>query len=80
MEQPDALPKPPRVGVNLIAVEVGDLEAAPSFYGTIFSFILRGRADGHAFFDMGDEFRALAETRAALARPVIYRKGTSTWW
>lgn len=66
-------PKPRLVGVNHIALEVGDLEAALAFYGAIFSFTLRGRAEGHAFLDMGDQFLALAETPAAAARPSDYR-------
>ena len=73
MEQPTGTePKPRLVGVNHVALEVGDLEAALAFYGGIFSFTLRGRAEGHAFLDMGDQFLALAETPAAAARPPDY--------
>ncbi|MEM1384050.1 MAG: VOC family protein [Pseudomonadota bacterium] len=53
--------KPRLVGTNHIALEVGDIEAALSFYGAIFDFTLRGRAPGHAFIDMGDQFIALVE-------------------
>ena len=35
--------KPRLVGLNHIALEVGDVDAALSFYGQIFSFELRGR-------------------------------------
>lgn len=52
------------VGLNHIALEVGDLEAALTFYGSIFEFELRGRAEGMAFIDMGDQFLALAEGRS----------------
>jgi lactoylglutathione lyase len=55
---------PPRlVGINHVALEVGDLEAALELYGRLFSFELRGRAPGMAFIDMGDQFLALSEGR-----------------
>ena len=49
------------VGINHVALEVGDLEAALAFYGAIFEFELRGRGERMAFIDMGDQFLALAE-------------------
>ena len=55
--------KPRLVGVNHVALEVGDVEAALAFYGSIFSFELRGRGRGQAFLDMGDQFLALMEGR-----------------
>src|SRR3954471_7889565 len=54
---------PRLVGINHIALEVGDVEEALAFYGRIFSFTLRGRGDGQAFIDMGDQFLALSETK-----------------
>jgi lactoylglutathione lyase len=51
------------VGMNHIALEVGDLDAALEFYGKIFEFNLRGRHQGMALIDMGDQFIALAEKR-----------------
>lgn len=51
------------VGINHVALEVGDLEAALAFYGRLFELQLRGRVPGMAFVDMGDQFLALAETR-----------------
>jgi catechol 2,3-dioxygenase-like lactoylglutathione lyase family enzyme len=51
------------VGINHVALEVGDLEAALEFYGRLFSFELRGRVRGMAFLDMGDQFIALSEGR-----------------
>jgi len=51
------------VGINHVALEVGDLDAALEFYGAIFAFELRGRTGGMAFVDMGDQFLALAEGR-----------------
>ncbi|MGH3036421.1 MAG: VOC family protein [Gaiellaceae bacterium] len=57
-------PRPRLVGVNHVALEVGDLEEALSFYGRFFEFTLRGRVRGMAFLDMGDQFLALGEGRA----------------
>src|SRR5436190_23343203 len=56
--------KPRLVGLNHIALEVGDVEEALTFYGRIFSFELRGRGDGQAFIDMGDQFIALMENKS----------------
>jgi catechol 2,3-dioxygenase-like lactoylglutathione lyase family enzyme len=52
------------IGINHVALEVGDLEQALEFYGRLFEFELRGRVPGMAFLDMGDQFLALAEGRA----------------
>jgi lactoylglutathione lyase len=54
---------PRLVGINHVALEVGDLDEALDFYGRIFDFELRGRVPGMAFVDMGDQFLALAEGR-----------------
>jgi catechol 2,3-dioxygenase-like lactoylglutathione lyase family enzyme len=51
------------VGINHVALEVGDLDAALDFYGSLFDFELRGRVPGMAFLDMGDQFLALSEPR-----------------
>jgi lactoylglutathione lyase len=51
------------VGINHVALEVGDLDAALALYGRLFSFELRGRVQGMAFIDMGDQFLAIAEGR-----------------
>jgi catechol 2,3-dioxygenase-like lactoylglutathione lyase family enzyme len=50
------------VGINHVALEVDDLDAALDFYGRAFDFELRGRVPGMAFLDMGDQFLALAAT------------------
>lgn len=55
-------PKPKLIGMNHIALEVGDVEAALAFYGAIFDFTLRGKGKGQAFIDMGDQFVALMQT------------------
>lgn len=52
------------LGMNHLALEVGDVDAALEFYGRIFAFTLRGRAEGAAFIDMGDQFIALMEGRS----------------
>ncbi|GAB7019513.1 VOC family protein [Halostagnicola bangensis] len=49
------------VGINHVALEVGDIDAALEFYGDLFEFELRGRGDTSAFIDMGDQFIALSE-------------------
>jgi lactoylglutathione lyase len=51
------------VGVNHVAVEVGDIDEALQFYGRVFDFTLRGRGRGMAFIDMGDQFIALSAGR-----------------
>jgi predicted enzyme related to lactoylglutathione lyase len=52
------------VGMNHVALEVGDVEEALAFYGSIFDFTLRGRGGRMAFLDMGDQFIALGEGRS----------------
>jgi lactoylglutathione lyase len=51
------------VGINHVALEVGDVEEALDFYGRIFELELRGRAGRMEFIDLGDQFIALAEGR-----------------
>lgn len=51
------------VGVNHVALEVGDLDAALEWYERVFDFTLRGRLPGMAFVDLGDQFLAIAEGR-----------------
>jgi lactoylglutathione lyase len=53
------------VGINHIALEVGDVDDALAWYGRFFEFELRGRAGGRmAFIDMGDQFIALSAGRS----------------
>ena len=49
-------PKPRLVGINHVAIEVGDIDAALDWYGRLFSFTLRGKGERNAFIDMGDQF------------------------
>jgi len=57
---------PRLVGINHVALEVGDLEAALEWYGRIFEFeIVREPPFPHmAFLQMGDQFIALSERRS----------------
>jgi lactoylglutathione lyase len=55
--------RPRLVGINHVALEVGDIAEALAFYGAIFDLSLRGRAHGMAFVDIGDQFIALMEGR-----------------
>jgi catechol 2,3-dioxygenase-like lactoylglutathione lyase family enzyme len=55
--------QPRLVGLNHVALEVGDVDEALAFYGRFFDFTLRGRVRGMAFLDMGDQFLALGEGR-----------------
>ena len=59
----DAEPeRPSLVGINHVALEVGDIDDALEFYEDLFAFELRSRSDSKAFLDMGDQFIALAES------------------
>jgi catechol 2,3-dioxygenase-like lactoylglutathione lyase family enzyme len=53
------------VGINHVALEVGDIDEALAWYGRFFDLRLRGRAGASmAFVDMGDQFIALARGRS----------------
>ena len=60
----DEKTKPRMVGINHVALEVGNIEEALAFYARIFTFELRGRGQHSAFIDMGDQFIALSEGRS----------------
>ena len=60
----DEKTKPRMVGINHVALEVGNIEEALAFYARIFTFGLRGRGQHSAFIDMGDQFIALSEGRS----------------
>ena len=51
------------VGINHVALEVGDIEVALAFYACLFDFQLRDRSDTSAFIDLGDQFLALQNGR-----------------
>jgi catechol-2,3-dioxygenase len=50
------------VGINHVALSVGDVETALEFYQSVFEFDVRGRTETGVFLDMGDQFLALVET------------------
>jgi catechol 2,3-dioxygenase-like lactoylglutathione lyase family enzyme len=51
---------PRLVGINHVAVEVGDVDDALAFFERIFDDVeLRGRSGNMAFVDLGDQFVAL---------------------
>src|ERR1700728_2657216 len=52
----DESSKPRLVGINHVAIEVGDIDAALEWYGRLFAFTLRGKGEHNAFIDMGDQF------------------------
>jgi len=51
------------VGLNHVALEVGNIEEALTFYGRLFDFELRGKSSSSAFIDLGDQFIALQKGR-----------------
>lgn len=52
------------VGINHVALEVGDVDEALAWYGRVFAFELRGRVGRDmAFVDLGDQFLALSAPR-----------------
>jgi len=52
------------VGINHVALEVDNVDEALDFYGQLMEFKLRGRHDGMAFIDLGDQFINLSEKRS----------------
>ena len=54
---------PRLVGINHIALEVGDVADALEWYGRIFQLELRGHLGRMAFIDLGDQFIALSQGR-----------------
>jgi catechol 2,3-dioxygenase-like lactoylglutathione lyase family enzyme len=52
--------RPRLVGINHVALEVGDIDEALEFYGRIFDLEGVERAFGMAFIRMGDQFIALS--------------------
>lgn len=50
------------VGINHVALEVGDVDEALAWYGRFLDLELRGRTDRSAFVDMGDQFLALSRS------------------
>ena len=55
------------IGFNHIALEVGDIDEALTFYSRLFDFKLRSRTESAAFIDLGDQFLALQKGRRQTA-------------
>jgi catechol 2,3-dioxygenase-like lactoylglutathione lyase family enzyme len=53
--------RPRLVGINHVALEVGDIDEALEFYGRIFAIEQVDRIAGMAFIEIGDQFIALSE-------------------
>jgi len=53
--------RPRLVGINHVALEVGDVEAAVEFYGRLFELGEVGRWGTAAFIELGDQFIALMQ-------------------
>jgi catechol 2,3-dioxygenase-like lactoylglutathione lyase family enzyme len=53
--------RPRLVGINHVALEVGDLDQALEFYAGVFELGQIDREPGMAFIEMGDQFLALSE-------------------
>ena len=49
-------PKARAVGINHIALEVGDIDEALDFYGSFLEFDIRSRSENAAFIYLGDQF------------------------
>ena len=60
----EAAPRRARaVGINHIALEVGDIDAALEFYGAFLDFEIARRSDSAAFVYFGDQFINFARGR-----------------
>ena len=55
------------IGINHVALEVGDIDAALEFYGAWLDFELRGRSEDMAFIDLGDQFMNFTRGRRQAA-------------
>jgi catechol 2,3-dioxygenase-like lactoylglutathione lyase family enzyme len=51
------------IGINHVALEVGDVAEALEWYGRFLDFELRGRRPTMAWIDLGDQFLALSAPR-----------------
>src|SRR3954452_16601658 len=51
------------IGINHVALEVGDVDAALDWYARFLDFELRGRRPTMAWIDLGDQFLALSSSR-----------------
>jgi lactoylglutathione lyase len=62
--------KPRLVGINHVALQVDDLDAAVALYTTVFEPVAVSRSvPGAAFIDLGDQFIALFQRSARAEEP-----------
>jgi catechol 2,3-dioxygenase-like lactoylglutathione lyase family enzyme len=54
---------PRAIGINHVALEVGDIDEALDWYGRFLDFELRGKRPTMAWIDLGDQFLALSAPR-----------------
>jgi len=66
------------VGINHVALEVGDVDEAVAFYRKIFSFEVIRHTSDEAFIAMGDQFLVLVATQAPQRRAPAFRALSST--
>jgi catechol 2,3-dioxygenase-like lactoylglutathione lyase family enzyme len=52
------------IGINHVALEVGDVGEALAWYGRFLEFELRGERATMAWIDLGDQFLALSSARS----------------
>ena len=52
------------IGINHVALEVGDIDEALRWYGRFLAFELRGKRPTMAWIDLGDQFLALSSGRS----------------
>ena len=55
------------IGINHVALEVGDIDEALAWYAQFFHFELRGKRPTMAWIDLGDQFLALSAPRRQAA-------------
>ena len=51
------------IGLNHVALEVGDIDEALEFYSGFLEFELRSRSDNAVFIDLGDQFMNFSKGR-----------------
>ncbi|MCW8127309.1 VOC family protein [Microbulbifer halophilus] len=59
---PEREVKPVALGINHVALDVRDIDEELDFLDQLFRFELRGRGEGMAFIELGDQFLALFES------------------
>ena len=56
MSKPSRQPRARAVGINHVALEVGDIDEALEFYGGFLEFEIHSRSENAAFIYFGDQF------------------------